>query len=88
MVVDWPLGGKEGIAMYDRSKVTQEERAKETEQAKAESVLSDSLCNDPGFLKKVIKAQARLLVAYRIGGKPPEWVFDTIEKAQKAGIEC
>jgi hypothetical protein len=50
---------------------------------------NDLLCDDLGFLKQVIRAQARLLVAYRIGGgKPPEWVFDTIDKAKNAGIEC
>ena len=49
---------------------------------------NDLLCDNVDFLKKVIKAQARLLVAYRIGGRPPEWVFDTIEKAKINGIEC
>ena len=38
-----PLGGEEGITMYDRVKVAQEERAKKTEQAKAESVLMNLL---------------------------------------------
>lgn len=40
------------------------------------------------MLEKVIKAQARLLVSYRLGGKPPEWVLDTLAKAKKAGIDC
>lgn len=40
------------------------------------------------LLEKVIKAQARLLVAYRTGGKPPEWVFKTLDRARKFGIEC
>lgn len=39
------------------------------------------------LLEKVIKAQSRLLAAYRVGGKPPEWVFDTLARAKKAGIE-
>jgi hypothetical protein len=34
-------------------------------------------------LKQVIKAQDRLLVSYRAGGKPPEWVFDTLAKWNK-----
>lgn len=41
-----------------------------------------------GLLEKVIKAQSRLLVAYRVGGKPPEWVFDTLEKAKGNGVDC
>lgn len=40
-----------------------------------------------GLLEKIIKAQSRLLAAYRLGGKPPEWVFDTLQKARDAGIE-
>jgi hypothetical protein len=28
-----------------------------------------------GVLEKVVKAQSRLLLSYRVGGKPPEWVF-------------
>jgi len=32
------------------------------------------------FLRKVIKAQERLLVCYRVGGQPPEWVFDIMKK--------
>ena len=35
------------------------------------------------FLKKVIKAQDRLLVCYRLGSQPPEWVFDTMDKFRK-----
>jgi hypothetical protein len=31
-------------------------------------------------LRQVIKAQERLLVSYRVGGKPPEWVFDVLDK--------
>ena len=52
-------------------------------------VAKEKLDNNIMFLKLLIKAQARLLVSYRIGGQPPpEWVFDTIVKAKKAGIEC
>ena len=40
-----------------------------------------------GLLESVVKAQGRLLVSYRIGGRPPEWVFDTIEKARANGID-
>lgn len=40
-----------------------------------------------GLLEKTVKAQARLLVAYRVGGKPPEWVFDTLDKAREGGID-
>jgi hypothetical protein len=40
-----------------------------------------------GVLEKVVKAQSRLLLSYRIGGKPPEWVFDTINKAREHGID-
>ena len=39
------------------------------------------------LLESVVKAQARLLVAYRVGGKPPEWVFDTIDKARASGVD-
>ena len=39
-----PLGGEGEITMYDRVKVAQEERAKKTEQAKAESDLMKLLC--------------------------------------------
>lgn len=28
-----------------------------------------------GLLEKTLKAQSRLLTAYRIGVKPPEWFF-------------
>lgn len=49
---------------------------------------NDWLGDDLVFLKKLIKAQARLLVCYRVGGQPPEWVFTTIEKAKAAGIDC
>lgn len=41
-----------------------------------------------GLLEKVIKAQSRLLVAYRVGGKLPEWVFETLEKAKENGVDC
>jgi len=34
-----------------------------------------------------IKAQSRLLTAYRVGGQPPEWVFDAIKAAKDFGIE-
>lgn len=39
------------------------------------------------LMQKTLKAQSRLLLAYRTGGKPQEWVFDTLEKARKAGLE-
>jgi len=32
------------------------------------------------FLKKVIKAQSELLLCYRLGGQPPDWVFDILAK--------
>jgi len=32
------------------------------------------------LLKRIIQAQARLLISYRLGSKPPEWVFDVLEK--------
>ena len=38
------------------------------------------------LLEETIKAQSRLLVSYRLGGKPPEWVFKTLDKARKAGV--
>jgi hypothetical protein len=36
------------------------------------------------LLKKIIKAQATMIIAYRVG-KPslPNWVFDTLEKAKQ-----
>ena len=40
-----------------------------------------------GLLENIVKAQARLLVSYRVGGKPPEWVFDTLDKARASGID-
>lgn len=39
------------------------------------------------LMTRVLKAQSRLLVAYRVGGQPPEWVFDAIKAARKSGIE-
>lgn len=39
------------------------------------------------LMNKALKAQSRLLAAYRTGGRPPEWVFDAIDKARKAGLE-
>jgi hypothetical protein len=39
------------------------------------------------LMQKTLKAQSILIVAYRTGGKPPEWVFDTLKKARKAGLE-
>lgn len=51
-------------------------------------VRSNDLLCDVDFLKTVIQAQARLLMAYRIGGQPPEWVFNVIEKAKLVGIKC
>ena len=35
------------------------------------------------FLREVVSAQARLLICYRLGGSPPEWVLDTLEKARE-----
>jgi len=32
------------------------------------------------FLRKVIKAQDKLLMCYKLGGRPPEWVFDIMAK--------
>lgn len=40
-----------------------------------------------GLLEAVIKAQSRLLICYRLGGRPPEWVFNTLDKARAAGLE-
>ena len=40
-----------------------------------------------GLLENALKAQKRLLICYRIGGHPPEWVFTALDKAEKAGIE-
>lgn len=39
------------------------------------------------FFEEIIKAQARLFVSYRVGGRPPQWVFDTLSKARKEGID-
>lgn len=39
--------------------------------------------NEIQFLKEVIKAQDKLLVCYRLGGRPPEWVFDKLTKARE-----
>ena len=30
--------------------------------------------------EKIIKAQDRLLIAYRTGGQPPEWVFKDLNR--------
>lgn len=30
--------------------------------------------------EKIIKAQDRLLIAYRVGGRPPEWVFKDLDR--------
>ena len=40
-----------------------------------------------GLLESVVRAQGRLLVSYRTGGRPPEWVFDVLEKAKGKGID-
>ncbi len=51
-----------------------------------------SFCEDCGrvldtkeitFLRKVIKAQDRLLMCYRIGSHAPEWALDIVEKFRK-----
>lgn len=39
------------------------------------------------LMQKAIKAQAKLLVCYRLGSQPPEWVFKDIERARENGIE-
>lgn len=41
-----------------------------------------------GLLDKTVKAQARLLISYRIGGQVPEWVFKTLDKAKEQGVDC
>lgn len=40
------------------------------------------------ILLKVIKAQQAFLVSYRTGKRPPEWAFNDLEKARKAGVDC
>jgi len=47
----------------------------------------DETCKLVTVMAKALKAQSILLVAYRTGGQPPEWVFDVLEKARKAGLE-
>ena len=32
------------------------------------------------FLRKVIKAQDKILMCYKLGGQPPEWCFDMMSK--------
>ena len=39
------------------------------------------------MLLETIAAQSRLLISYRLGSKPPEWVFSTIQKAREKGLE-
>ena len=39
------------------------------------------------LLQKALEAQARLLISYRIGRPPPEWVSKDIEKAREAGVK-
>jgi len=39
------------------------------------------------LMEKTIKAQSRLLAAYRVGRQPPEWVFKALDNARKAGLE-
>ena len=36
------------------------------------------------LLKKTVKAQAKMIVAYRVGGhmRMPEWVFKSLDKAK------
>jgi septal ring factor EnvC (AmiA/AmiB activator) len=46
----------------------------------------DNLGKRFAALKKVIKAQERLLLSYRVGGRPPEWVFDVLAKAKDDGL--
>ncbi len=40
-----------------------------------------------GLMEKTLKAQSRLLITYKVGGRPPEWVLNDLEKAQKHGLE-
>lgn len=39
------------------------------------------------ILLKVIKAQQAFLIAYRVGKRPPEWAFNDLDRARKAGID-
>lgn len=39
------------------------------------------------LLEETIKAQSRLLTAYKMGGRTPEWVFDSLDRARKSGID-
>ncbi len=39
------------------------------------------------LMDEALKAQSRLLVAYRTGGHPPEWVFNALKKARETGLK-
>ena len=39
--------------------------------------------NEIQFLKEIIMAQNKLLICYRLGGQPSEWVFEKLAKAKK-----
>lgn len=56
---------------------------KEVKKDIKERYQKDNLNEEIKFLKKIVKAQTRLLTSYRLGKTPPEWVFDTIDKAHK-----
>ena len=49
--------------------------------------VSDSAVGIIGLLEKTIMAQSKLLVCYRIGKPPPEWVLDAIKKAKSQGVD-
>ena len=38
------------------------------------------------LMQKALDAQSKLLVSYRIGKQPPDWVFGVLDKARKAGL--
>ena len=44
-------------------------------------------CKIFNIMEKAIMAQSRLLLAYRIGDNPPEWVFDAIDNVKNIGIK-
>ena len=44
-------------------------------------------CKIINIMEKALIAQSRLLFAYRIGGRAPEWALDAIESARAIGIK-
>lgn len=47
-------------------------------------VNKDLLVKEINELKQIVRAQATMIIAYRIGKLPlPEWVFDTLIDAKK-----